>query len=220
MAKLKCKSCNGFFELNGSEDINCPLCGVKLTNSFTEWKKREGNEHKSFENYKHKKCYPSSNSRQSSVQEISNVHQSPIIKNSRRSSSSSSSSRKTFSKQTILYISIVFAIILVIITNPDIADHKKAFHDVVWGDRYADQYKVVRHIVNHVLVKTEMVLNQNDALKNELKRCNDLELKITISDYLFFSRTNITLNGSTYLIGTGFCGHVFLSDKINYFRKP
>ena len=56
MAKLKCKNCEKLFELNGIEDINCPYCGVKLKNSYTEWIKKPGHENKTFDDYKKKKC--------------------------------------------------------------------------------------------------------------------------------------------------------------------
>jgi uncharacterized Zn finger protein (UPF0148 family) len=218
MARLKCKNCETFFELNGTEDINCPNCGVKLSNSFTEWRKKKGNENRSFESYKRNKCYPSANSKLTRSAEIVNIHQSNLINNSKRLSTRSRVSKKRIEKNTVFVFLFVFFVFISIFSNPDLSDYKQAFDNEIWGNKYAGAYKVVR-VQNLVKIKTKVVLLDNDTLKKESIRCKALEEKITVSNYLFFSRSFITLSGETYSIGTGFWGHIFLSDKIKLFKK-
>ena len=129
MARLKCKHCEQFFELNGTFVINCPHCGIKLENSFTEWKQQKGNKRKTFDDYKKKKCYPSAPSSQSATKYQQKENKASRSHNPYKEILKKRESHKAFLKKVYIISAISAIILLALITNPNVDAHKKAFHE-------------------------------------------------------------------------------------------
>jgi len=206
MARLKCKNCNQFFNLNGMDDIDCPNCGEKLTNSFTEWRKKKGNENKSFENYKHKKCYPSVPNGNSSTEypskhsHISKSHD-PYKKIYQNQKSKKKSQRRIY-----LLIGLSFFILVTMFTNPQLETHREAFHQKL---KEGSQHSTVYLLSNEV----------EDSSWKEESFDSRLVREVTVTDFILFSITQFTWAGRIYPVGFGFLGHVYISDYVNHVRK-
>ena len=207
MAKLKCKNCETLFELNGSEDIDCPHCHKKLTNSYIEWIKKPGNEHKSFDDYKRKKCYSSH------THSSSHLNQSTVNSQSRSNPYkhiyTASKRKKRFRKRMYIIGAIVLFHVIALFTNPDLNAHKKALHEKIYGKR-------IIHIAN------ASIINRDESDETSWKHealFDALEREITVNDFLLFSVTTIAWKEKTYPIGIGLFGYVYITDKVVTMKK-
>jgi len=213
MARLKCKSCEQFFDLNGTLDINCPHCGELLTNSFTEWIKKPGHENRTFEDYKRKKCYPSN----SSSKVITNSHIQTHSHNSHSSSHSnpykkiqrSAKEKKRFQKRIYIISAIVLIHLIALFTNPNLESHKKAFHEKLFGEKHID-------IARATIIEKDEIDDPTWRYKSLLV---DIEKGISVNDYLIFSVTNLKWSKKNYPIGFGIFGFVFITDEVERLKK-
>ena len=204
MAKLKCKSCEKFFELNGSIDLNCPNCGEKLSNSFAEWVKKPGNEHKTFDDYKRKKCYPSHTHTTLNQPTSSHSHSDPY-----KHVFKANKTKKKFQKRVYIYSSVIVFLMITLFTNPNQDAHKKALHVKLYG-------------ISHIEDPSATIIGRDD-LENEDWRYKSLldgvERNILVDDLLLFSITKLNWQNKTYPIGFGMFGNVYISDQVEKFKR-
>jgi hypothetical protein len=110
-----------------------------------------------------------------------------------------------------IFIGIAIVLLLAIITNPNVDDHKE---------------KVKSKIHAHLQESIAKDINKPDTdwakagelfgnMFGEVMVNNIVNTMVTTNNYIFFSTTNISLEGKTKTIGLGVFGNVFLSNKVN-----
>ena len=201
MAKLKCKNCEKLFELNGTEDINCPYCGVKLKNSYTEWIKKPGHENRTFDDYKKKKCYPSHHHTHCHFEENDHSHSDPY-----KNIYKAKKAKRLFKKRFYIYGSIILFLMVALFTNPNTDAHKKAFHEKLFGKKEIQ-------VSSSTIIRRDELEDSSWKYKSVI---DDVEDDVSVDDFLIFSITKLTWMRKTYPVGFGFWGYVYISDVKKY----
>lgn len=203
MPRLRCKICEKLFELNGETDINCPHCGKFLKNSFTEWKKKPGHENRTFDDYKRKKCYPSSH-RDSTHSEFNTTNYDKKYKQLYEASES----KKRIQRNVYIWGTVVVVVLVALFTNPQIEKHQKAFHEKIYGK-------------SEISVPTTIV-GRDDVRDSSIKKASvllSIENGVTVTDCILFSVTNVSWSNKTYPIGFGFMGFVLITGEVDRLKR-
>ena len=188
-------------------------------NSFTEWKKLPGNEYRTFDDYKRKKCYPSS--RHKDTTQTIDLNGKLITDYSQKSYSnpykklySSKRNKQKFQKRLYFYISIVVLFMILLFLNPGYDAHRRAFHRKIEKSALGYSDNVSSDI------KTEATKENEDFAHESIIQI--IERNIVVDDYLIFSITKVYFEGKSYPVGFGILEIVFISDNVSKLKlnKP